>query len=144
MHLTGTWTLKSYNISQQLSSVSITGPWIHRLSLVALIQLGSTMAFSFGINIYLRSHTNQDFTMSIIQAHIDEHHYIASDRIVCYFCFPRIGTAVALRPGDFLIFNPQEPHLISSRCNPKDSVYCILLYLKTAVVGLNDNLNKVV
>jgi hypothetical protein len=26
----------------------------------------------FGINVYLRSHTDQDFTMSIVQAHIDE------------------------------------------------------------------------
>ena len=98
----------------------------------------------FGINVYLRSHTDQDFTMSIVQAHIDERHYTASDSIVCYFCFPRIGTAVALRPGDFLIFNPQEPHSISSRCNPEDDVYCISSYLKTAIVGLNDNKNNVV
>ncbi len=98
----------------------------------------------FGINVYLRSHTNQDFTMSIVQAHIDECHYTASDSIVCYFCFPRIGTAVALCPGDFLIFNPQESHLISSRCNPKDDVYCISSYLKTAIVGLNDNMNEVI
>jgi hypothetical protein len=98
----------------------------------------------FGINVYLRSHTNQDFMMSIVQAHIDECLYTASDSIVCYFCFPRIGTAIALRPGDFLIFNPQEPHLISSRCNPEDDVYCISSYLKTAIVGLNDNMNEVV
>jgi hypothetical protein len=98
----------------------------------------------FGINVYLRSQTDQDFMMSIIQAHIDERHYTASDSIVCYFCFPRIGTAVALCPGDFLIFNPQEPHSISSRCNPEDDVYCISSYLKTAIVGLNDNKNNVV
>ncbi len=122
--------------------MSTTGPWIRRLSLVALNQLGSTMAWVFGINVYLRSHTNQDFTMSIVQAHIDERRYTASDSIVCYFCFPRIGTAVALCPGDFLIFNPQEPHLISSRCNPDDDVYCISSYLKTAIVGLNDNMNE--
>jgi hypothetical protein len=98
----------------------------------------------FGINVYLRSHTDKDFMMSIVQAHIDERHYTASESIVWYFCFPRIGTAVALRPGDFLIFNPQEPHLISSKCNPKDDVYCILSYFKTAIIGLNDNMNEVV
>jgi hypothetical protein len=92
----------------------------------------------FGINVYL------GITMSIVQAHIGECHYTASDSSVCYFCFPRIGTAVALCPRDFLIFNPQEPHSISSRCNPEDDVYCILSYLKTAIVGLNDNLNEVV
>jgi len=98
----------------------------------------------FGINVFLRSHVDQDFTMSIVQAHIDEHDYIVKDKIICYFAFPRIGIAVALRPGDFLIFNPQEPHSISSRCNVEDEVYCISSYLKTAVVGLNDNSNMVV
>jgi hypothetical protein len=98
----------------------------------------------FGINVFLRSHIDQDFTMSIVQAHIDEHDYIVKDKIICYFAFPRIGIAVALRPGDFLIFNPQEPHSISSRCNVEDEVYCISSYLKTAVVGLNDNSNMVV
>ncbi len=97
-----------------------------------------------GINVYLRSHTNQDFMMSIVQAHIGERHYTASDSIVCYFCFPRIGTAIALCPGDFLIFNPQEPHSISSRCNPEDDVYCISSYFRAAIVGLNDNMNEVV
>ncbi len=28
------------------------------------------------------------------------------------FAFPRIGAAVALRPGDFLLFNPHDPHSI--------------------------------
>ncbi len=45
MHLTGTWTLKSYNISQQLRSMSTIGPWIRRLSLVGLNLLGSTIAW---------------------------------------------------------------------------------------------------
>jgi len=45
MHLIGTCTLKSYDISQQLRSVSTTGPWILHLSLVALNQLGYTMAW---------------------------------------------------------------------------------------------------
>ena len=29
----------------------------------------------FGINVYLRSHIDQDFTMSIVQAHIDNYDY---------------------------------------------------------------------
>ncbi len=51
---------------------------------------------SFGIHVYLRSHINQDFTVSIVQAHIDNHNYQVDDRILCYFAFPRIGMAVAL------------------------------------------------
>ena len=98
----------------------------------------------FGLNVFLRSHIDRDFTMSIVQAHIDNHDYQVNDRIVCYFAFPRIGIAVALRPGDFLMFNPQEPHSISSRCKAEDDFFCASSYLKTAVVGLNDNSNTVV
>ena len=77
----------------------------------------------FGINVFLRCRVDQDFTMSIVQVHLDRPLYQFKDDIVCYFCFPRIGVAVALRPGDFLMFNPQEPHSISSRCNPDDKLY---------------------
>ncbi len=98
----------------------------------------------FGINVYLRSLIDWDFTMSIVQAHIDNHDYQVDDRILCYFAFPRIGMAVALRPGDFLLFNPQEPHSISSRCKSGDKIFCISSYLKTGVVGLNDNSNPIV
>ena len=82
--------------------------------------------------------------MSIVQAHIDNHDYQVNDRIVCYFAFPRIGIAVALRPGDFLLFDPQEPHSISSCYKAEDEIFCASSYLKTAIVGLNDNSNTVV
>ena len=98
----------------------------------------------FGINVYLRSHIDHDFTMSIVQAHIDNCDYSPHDKVICYFAFPRIGIAVALRPGDFLLFNPQEPHSISSRCRNDDEIYCISSYLKTGVVGLHDNSNPMV
>ena len=94
----------------------------------------------FGVNVYLRCHVDDDFTMSMVQVHMDQL-YQMNDHIVCYFCFPRIGVCVALRPGDFLLFNPQEPHCISSRCNEEDQLYCISSYLKTSVVGLNVNFN---
>jgi hypothetical protein len=34
---------------------------------------------SFGINLYLRSHIDWDFTMSIVQAHINNHDYQVDD-----------------------------------------------------------------
>ncbi len=68
----------------------------------------------FGINVYLRSHIDRDSTMSIVQVHINNHVYQVDDKILCYFAYPRIGLAVALRPGDFLLVIPQEPHSISS------------------------------
>jgi hypothetical protein len=90
------------------------------------------------------SHINCNFTMSIVQAHIDNHDYQVNDRILCYFAFPRIGMAVALWPGDFLLFNPQEPHSISCRCRTGDKIFCISSYFKMGVVGLNDNSNPIV
>jgi hypothetical protein len=36
---------------------------------------------SLGINVYLRSHINWDFTMSIVQAHINNHNNQVNDRI---------------------------------------------------------------
>jgi hypothetical protein len=95
----------------------------------------------FGINVYLRSHVNRDFTMSIVQAHINNHDYQVSDRILCSLLSQELEW---LQPGDFLLFNPQEPHSISSRCRTGDKIFCISSYLKTGVVGLNDNSNPVV
>jgi hypothetical protein len=81
--------------------------------------------------------------MSIVQAHTNNHDYQVNNKILCYFAFPRIGMAVALWPGDFLLFNPQEPHSISFRCRSEDEIFCISSYLKTGEVGLNDNSNNI-
>jgi hypothetical protein len=50
-----------------------------------------------------------------------------------------LGVAVPLRPGDFLMFNARIPHCISSRCKQSDHVIALTMYLKTAVVGMNNN-----
>jgi hypothetical protein len=68
---------------------------------------------SFGINVILRCHVDKD-TMSIDQVHMDQISCQSDDSVVYYFSFPRIGIAIALKPGNFLLFNPQEPHYISS------------------------------
>jgi ectoine hydroxylase-related dioxygenase (phytanoyl-CoA dioxygenase family) len=58
-----------------------------------------------------------------------------------YFTFAEQGIAVALRPGDVLLFNPQYQHCISSRTSSYESkdVFCLSLYLKSAIVENNDN-----
>ena len=93
----------------------------------------------FGINVFLWCHTDLDFTLSIVQVNINNIDYCMDDKITCYFCFPRIGMAVALRPGDYLLFNVREPYCLSSRCCEDDQIYSISCYLTTSVVGLNDN-----
>jgi hypothetical protein len=65
--------------------------------------------FSFGVTLI------QIFTMSISQVFIKgRNSYEVDDEVVVYFCFPTLGVAVPLRPGDFLMFNALIPHCISS------------------------------
>ena len=97
-------------------------------------------ALSFGINVHLSCHTDDNFAYSVVTVHMGHHDYsVTEDNIIVYFCFPRLGMAVALRPGDILIFNPLEPHAVSSRVKKGDEVLVLSMYLKTAIVGLNDN-----
>jgi hypothetical protein len=94
----------------------------------------------FGCNVYLRCHTDEDFTMSVIQVHLKGRtKYELDDEPVVFFCFPSLGVAVPLRPGDFLVFNPLIPHCISSRCRQSDDVMSLSMFLKSSVVGLNNN-----
>ncbi len=72
--------------------------------------------------------------------HLNGKKYEHDDAIVVYFCFPRLVLAVLLRPVDALIFNPREEHTLFLRCENKTEVYTILFYLKTAVVGFDNQL----
>jgi hypothetical protein len=53
-------------------------------------------AVGFGIYVFLRCHIDKDFTMSIVQVHLDEIMYQNDDQILCFFAFPQIGIAVLL------------------------------------------------
>jgi hypothetical protein len=94
---------------------------------------------AFGVNVYLRAHIDNDFTYSVIQVHQNDVDYSADDETVCFFCFPRLGVAVPLKPGDFLLINALEYHCLSSRCDDAVDIFCVSCYLKTAVVSGNDN-----
>jgi hypothetical protein len=95
---------------------------------------------AYGCNVFLPCHTDDDFTMSIVQIFLKDHTRCQiGDDIVTHFCFPTLGVAVPLRPGDFLMFNARIPHCISSRCKQSDHVIALTMYLKTAVVGMNNN-----
>ena len=95
---------------------------------------------AFGTNVFLRCHTDADFTFSIIQVFLKgKSTYLSHDDVIVYFCFPTLGVAVPLRPGDYLLFNARIPHCISSRCKFEDEIMCTSTYLKTAIVGMNNN-----
>jgi len=112
---------------------------------------------AFGSNVFLRCHTDADFTMSIAQVFFKgQNTYKTHDDVVVYFCFPTLGAAVPLRPGGFLLFNALIPHCISSRCKQRDEVmsrrcidivnhhilHCLLhhLHLLTMDLGASTNI----
>ena len=85
---------------------------------------------AFGCTVFLCCHTDDDFTLSMAHILLDGSDVYALDDL---------GVAVPMRPGDFLLFNSRIPHCISSRCRYADKIMCISMFLKTAVVGLNNN-----
>jgi hypothetical protein len=102
-------------------------------------QIWTAMASSR--NCVLSSHTDHDFFLGVVFVHSKPvaATYELSDSVIAYFVFPTVGVAVALRPGDMLIFNPQVYHSISTRNRFDVDVFACSTYLKTANVGLNDN-----
>ena len=95
---------------------------------------------AFGTNVFLQCHTDEDFTMSITQVFLkDKSHYLLDDDVITYFCFPTLGVSVPLHPGGYLLFNPLIPHCVSSHCKHEDEIICVSMYLKTAIVSMNDN-----
>jgi len=95
-------------------------------------------AMAVGVDVCLATHTDKDFTLSAItvKCRSDCH---PEERILVYFAFPALGIAIPLRVGDVLFFNPNEPHCITSRVSKTDQIYIVSLYLKSAVIGLNNN-----
>ena len=92
-------------------------------------------------DVCLNSHTDDDTIYSLVST-MDCNHsttFDMDDPVCCYFTFPELGVAVALRPGDILVFNPRTYHSVSSRCNNNQHIWCMSLYLKTALVGGNNN-----
>lgn len=93
-------------------------------------------------NVVMEMHKDQDFVMGCAgvlggKGYV-EHSPVGED-ILQYFCFPSVGSAVGLRNGDLLLFNPKYPHCVSSRATMREDVICTSFYLKTAIVGGNDN-----
>ncbi len=95
---------------------------------------------AFGTNVFLRCHTDADFTMSTSQVFLKgRSEYLVNNDVDAYFCFPTLGVAVPLPPGDYFMFNALIPHCISSRCKLEEEIMCMSVYLKTAIVGIHNN-----
>ncbi len=79
--------------------------------------------------------------MSIAHVHLKgKDEYELHDDIVVYFCFSTMGVAVPLCPGDFLLFNALILYCILSWCKQTDNIYCLYMYHKSVIMGMNNNL----
>ena len=88
---------------------------------------------------YAASHIDDNMGIAIHQVNVYMD-YRQDDEIVQYFCFPEYGFCVALRPGDWLFFNPAVHHCLSqkSKTYSNDIVHVSTCYVKTSHVGGND------
>ena len=99
-------------------------------------------SLAVAVNVVMELHTDQDYVMGcagVLGGKGYRDHDAGGSDILQYFCFPSSGSAVGLRNGDLLLFNPTVPHCVSSRATMKENVICTSFYLKTAIVGGNDN-----
>ena len=97
--------------------IKLLGGW-QQISGVTLNPLWGSLAC--GKNYYLNSHVDEDFFYSLTtvaseQGVQDNDRYMMEAAICNYFTFAEQGIAVALRPGDMLIFNPLYHHCLFSR-----------------------------
>ena len=85
---------------------------------------------------------DEDFFYSVVTVQTkksDGSLYEMSDDICYYFVFTEYGVAVALHPGDVLLFNLVVYHSAMTPVNPQNEVWCCSLYLKMGIIGKNDN-----
>ncbi|MCK7495298.1 MAG: hypothetical protein MZW92_32575 [Comamonadaceae bacterium] len=128
-----------------IEKASLLGNWQKIETGTSPPNIWSSLAIA--LNYYLNAHTDQDFFYSLLtvaSAHglrQDINQYSMNTEICNYFAFPEQGIAVALRPGDMLLFNPQYQHCLSSRTSfyENKDVFSLSLYLKSGVVGKNNN-----
>jgi hypothetical protein len=136
-----------YIKSKELCDIQITGHLLQWSGMQGCGQESVLPSFSQALNTYLSLHTDDDFFYSILTialAHAlreDVDQYKMDADVSNYFVFAEQGVAVALRPGDMLIFNPKYHHSLLSCTSAYENkdVFSLLLYLKSAVVGKNHN-----
>ena len=97
-----------------------------------------------GLNVSLTSHRDEDFFFSVVVLLAPprdgtEEKYTMDDPVLAYFVFPEYNVSIPIRSGDTVIINSTEMHSISTRVLESDKFLCISLYLKSRIIGLNDN-----
>lgn len=101
-------------------------------------------SMAVGRNVFANVHQDDDFFWTVVTIATSTTPILSKqDAIICFFCFPTLGIAIALRDGDILLFNPRLPHCISTRVDGTKEAYCCGMYMKTRVVSGNSNREEV-
>ena len=90
-------------------------------------------------NIHANSHVDCDMCQGMmVVLHQPGVQYTYREEPLAYLCFPCLGCAVPLCPGNSIIFNPHNPRGLSSTIDPSVEIYSVGMYLKTSIAGMND------
>ena len=127
--------LDSRSIAAMYTINEITGMKGVHLSETEHSEMWPSLAISK--NCYFASHVDMDYCMSAIFV-MTKDRISDENEVISYFCFRREGVSVGLRNGDIIIFNPQKEHCMSTRTDSDRDMIAMALYMKTAVVGMND------
>ena len=92
------------------------------------------LGLAMGRNNFLNCHVDVDACRSMLSVISEEDH----QEIVCYFVFPTLKVAVAMRNGDMLSFNASIPHCVSSRRLKDKEAFCASFYVGAGLAGNND------
>ena len=98
-----------------------------------LYEGGHFWSVAVGRNVFLNAQKDNDYTWSVVTVISED----GGNDIVCYFVFPTLRVAVALRHGELLAFNSQVEHCVSARCNGSREGFCISLYVAGEVGSRN-------
>ena len=88
-------------------------------------EVTMTQAVVVGLNVYQNCHADEGFDISTVCILKQGYRFQLDDYVVVYFCFPCLGVAVPLCPGEVLIFNTLEDHCIISIVSIYERLYCI-------------------
>ena len=92
-----------------------------------------------GKNVSLCVHTDDDFTLGVVQVVGEEGEDGMDDAVLAHFCFPTLSRCIAMRSCDVLVFNAALDHCIGSRVDGSKSVQCVSFCMSHIVPGGKDN-----
>ena len=130
---------------EELAASVVPSRWLRAVKAASvLVEFPTIESCTFGagiassIDYCAPSHVDDDFYITVHQLNVKG--CFGCPEIAQYFCFPTCGYAVALRPGDVLVFNPHVHHCLSKK-SPQYAgkrVHVSSLYTKTKHVTGND------